>query len=70
MAKCPGRKFKLETAIKVGLQMFNRIRSLHKIGYVHRDIKLNNYVCSLPEEEGNKSSAIRRNKTKEIIANN
>ena len=30
--------------------MFNRIRSLHRIGYVHRDIKLNNFVITLPND--------------------
>jgi len=51
MSKCTGKKFRIETAMRVAIQMFNRIRVLHKIGYVHRDIKLNNYVCSLQDDE-------------------
>ena len=48
MAKCPGRRFRIETAVRLGIQMFNRIRELHKkAGYVHRDIKLNNFVIAL-----------------------
>lgn len=46
MQKCDGRRFRPETAIKIGLQMFNRIADIHKQGYVHRDIKLNNFVCA------------------------
>ena len=42
--------------------MFNRIRALHKVGYVHRDIKLNNYVCALNDEE----SVIKKNKDKDL----
>lgn len=65
MAKSSGRKFRMETAIKVAIQMFNRIRALHRIGYVHRDIKLNNYVCSLTEDEGGKASAALKKKNRD-----
>lgn len=51
MTKCPLKKFKLETAIKIGVQMFKRIKDFHGIGYIHRDIKLNNYVVNLSPEE-------------------
>jgi len=47
LSRCEDRKFRRETAIRVGLQMFNRIQDLHKVGgFVHRDIKLNNFVCT------------------------
>ena len=45
MNKSEGKKFRMETAVRVGLQMFLRIKEMHKLGYVHRDIKLNNFVC-------------------------
>ncbi len=47
---CPEKKFSLPTAARIGLQMFNRIQALHsKCSFVHRDIKLNNFVCSSPD---------------------
>ncbi|CDW88477.1 casein kinase i isoform delta-like [Stylonychia lemnae] len=66
MSKCTGKKFRFETAMRVAIQMFNRIRVLHKIGYVHRDIKLNNYVCSIQDEDQLKAGG---NKKKNKIAN-
>ena len=46
LLKCEGKKFRVETAIKIGLEMFIRIRDMHKKGYIHRDIKLSNFVCA------------------------
>ena len=54
MSKCVGKKFTMPTAVRVGIQMFNRIKSVHRTGYVHRDIKLNNFVCAPAEEDTGK----------------
>ena len=66
MGKSGGRKFRIETAMKLAIQMFNRIRDLHKIGYVHRDIKLNNYVCGLGDDDPVKSAAQRKKRELEL----
>lgn len=68
MSKCTGKKFRFETAIRVGIQMFNRIKSLHRIGYVHRDIKLNNYVGAYYEDEASMSkySGFKKKNNNEI----
>lgn len=59
--KCQGHKFTRETAFRVGLQMFNRIKDLHKGGFVHRDIKLNNFVCTSPDNYTHPDSITRLN---------
>eukprot|EP00347_Sterkiella_histriomuscorum_P011702 403371434 len=60
MGKCAGKKFRIETAMKLTIQMFNRIRELHRSGFVHRDIKLNNYVCALTDEDPAKSALLKK----------
>ena len=36
--------FSLKTILMIGLQIVNRIESLHKLGYLHRDIKPDNFL--------------------------
>ncbi|XP_052863669.1 casein kinase I-like [Anopheles cruzii] len=39
-----GRRFSLSTTLQLGIQMIDRIELLHQYGYVHRDIKPQNFV--------------------------
>ena len=41
--KC-GNKFSLNTVCKVGIEMINRIRSIHEKNHIHRDIKPDNFM--------------------------
>lgn len=38
------RKFDVKTVCMIGIQLINRIHSLHKVGYLHRDIKPDNFL--------------------------
>jgi serine/threonine protein kinase len=42
--KICGKKFNLETTVNMGIEMMNRIEYVHSKGYLHRDIKPNNFL--------------------------
>lgn len=42
MLKRKPHKFSSKTVLMIGLQVIDRIEALHKIGYIHRDIKPDN----------------------------
>jgi serine/threonine protein kinase len=48
-----GGKFSLKTTIMIGVQLLTRIEKLHEIGYVHRDIKPDNFLIGT---NGNKKT--------------
>lgn len=39
-----GRKFDLKTTLMIGYQMIERIEYIHEKGFLHRDIKPDNFV--------------------------
>lgn len=42
-----GKKFKINTVLKLGYEILNVIEILHRNGYIHRDIKPNNFMFGL-----------------------
>ena len=42
-------KFSVKTSLMIGLQVIDRIQALHKIGYLHRDIKPDNLTIGLDQ---------------------
>lgn len=46
---CPGSKFSIGTAICAGIQCMGAIQDLHKIGYLHRDVKPENFAIGKEE---------------------
>lgn len=39
-----GKKFSLSTVLKIGLQIISRLETFHLKGFLHRDIKANNFM--------------------------
>lgn len=42
--QAPGRRFSKTTIYKIIISLVERLRTLHEIGYVHNDLKLDNIV--------------------------
>ncbi len=38
------RKFSISTVFQIGIQIINRLEAIHRKGFVHRDIKANNFM--------------------------
>lgn len=39
-----GRRLSLPTVINIGLQIIHRLEAIHRKGFLHRDIKANNFM--------------------------
>lgn len=39
-----GKKFSISTVLQIGIQIIYRLEAIHKKGFVHRDIKANNFM--------------------------
>jgi tau tubulin kinase len=36
---CPGGVFSMYTSLRLGLQMIEALEGIHKLGFIHRDVK-------------------------------
>lgn len=41
---CSSKSFSLATTLAIGLQLVTRLEQIHRKGFVHRDIKANNFM--------------------------
>ncbi|CAI5448876.1 unnamed protein product [Caenorhabditis angaria] len=48
--RLPNRKYTLNTALKIGEQTLEGIRDLHRVGFLHRDIKPPNFAIGREED--------------------
>jgi serine/threonine protein kinase len=46
-----GKKFGLKTILMIAIQILNRIEALHTIGYLHRDIKPDNFLIGTGDKK-------------------
>lgn len=52
------KRFTLKTVIQIGLQIIDRLESLHEINYLHLDLKLENILLKSERMQSNESSKI------------
>lgn len=52
------KRFHIKTAIQIGLQMIDRLEALHKLGYLHLDIKPDNILLGSSNRTRLESSTI------------
>lgn len=46
------RKFSISTVFQIGIQIINRLEAIHRKGFVHRDIKANNFMIGKGDKRG------------------
>jgi serine/threonine protein kinase len=52
------KRFSVKTAIQIGLQLLDRLESLHKLGYLHCDLKPDNILLKSDDWSSTTSSEI------------
>lgn len=45
-----GRKFSVSTVLQIGIQIIQRLEAIHRKGFLHRDIKANNFMIGKEEK--------------------
>lgn len=45
------KKFSISTVFQIGLQIINRLEAIHRKGFVHRDIKANNFMMGRDDKQ-------------------
>jgi serine/threonine protein kinase len=51
-------RFTLKTSIQIGLQIMDRLESLHKLGFTHQDLKPENILLGTRDKSDLRSSEI------------
>lgn len=54
LKKCPCKHFSLSTAVRVGIQTLEAIEALHRVGFLSRDIKPQNFAIGVGENGANR----------------
>ncbi|MCL4126910.1 UNVERIFIED_CONTAM: hypothetical protein GTU68_049001 [Idotea baltica] len=49
-----GKRLTLGTVLQIGIQVINRLEAIHRKGFLHRDIKANNFMVG----KGDKQSTV------------
>lgn len=49
--QCPGEKLSLQSIYKLTIQLIERLRVMHELGYIHNDIKLDNILVGLKDSQ-------------------
>lgn len=59
LRKVYGKKgrFSMSTTLRLGIQMIECLEGVHRLGYVHRDVKPSNFVINLQPENAESSDA-------------
>ena len=48
---CPGGKFSIGSALRLGVQCLEALEDLHRIGYLHRDVKPGNFAVGREDKQ-------------------
>lgn len=46
-----GRRFSISTVLQIGIQIIQRLEAMHRKGFIHRDIKANNFMTGKEDKQ-------------------
>lgn len=58
LRKCKTKRFSIKTALQIGIQMVDRLKTLHEIGYLHLDIKPDNILMGAKDRSHEDASTL------------